>query len=179
MKKNHYVVIVLIIIAIATFLFFSKGRERMDTSPLWEYSKNLNPCQNYSQDAICLNIETPPEEISILLENAIIDDVYKKSVLLMYLKLYAYQINKYHQGYDIRQYSIKKITPSHYKVQTKSFVNIVGNQEFLSASEAYDYVLEKRKYLLDVKEIKEQVDKISESFLEIERLNEEFEISKN
>src|SRR5262245_1610048 len=101
-----------LIIAVSAVLYYLlfERRTAMDVEPLKRYAVDCIPCKEESNAtrprnpfAKCDYPPVPNDEVIRILDRRVIDEDYKKWVLLTYMKLYENQVPLYHQSFDIRE----------------------------------------------------------------------------
>lgn len=121
------------------FLLVGCNTRNIESKVLWQYAKDFDPCNNISINDICYKLNLSEQGI-YLINNCKQDDLYKKSILLLYLKLYREQMERYHQTFNLREHSIKGNLSIFDDKIMKEYIKIVGDKEFLSAAESYYYI---------------------------------------
>lgn len=142
----------------------SNCKNDYDINALKNYAINFNPYE----DVNCDSFNKTPDSISSVINELPITDDYIESVMLVILKLYKYQMENYHQGYDIRRRKIfKKENPF-----IIAYFRILGERkgtDLLTPRIAYEYVISnkqllKNSYILDeyiaIKNIEKEIEQI-------------------
>ncbi|HCW09192.1 MAG TPA: hypothetical protein DGG95_17685 [Cytophagales bacterium] len=160
-------------IGIIIFYIITSRGENISIEPLKKFALTYEPCNDQvkkdslKDSEICFQPPVPPDEVLTVLNKRKVDEEYKKWVLLIYLKLYEKQIILYHQSFETRDspFFIKRFQKR--SAMSKAFCETIGESalerklgpEFLPASKAYEFILEK-KLFFDDSEIQSQLRSI-------------------
>jgi hypothetical protein len=160
----------------------------MDLAPLKQFAINTTPCQKEFETVekdgsieICIAPPQPPDTVIKILNRSVINDNYKKYVLLIFLKLYYQQVLMYNQSFDVRLSPFFLHRHKDESALTRAFCEITGKNflerklgpEFLPAYEAIIF-LDKNPHLKKDMYIKGQlamIDSLQSSRYPIDSLD--------
>gem|GEM_PF-1524020 len=142
----------------------SRRYDGIDITPLKEFAISCEPCKQQLADTAsfqkgiwCTTPPLPTQQALFVLKHRTIDDEYRKWVLLVYLKLYAKQMELYRIGFEVRESPFiltrfsgkEQLNLAFCRVIEDDFLNRNFGPELLLASHATNYVDENPRFLND------------------------------
>lgn len=162
---NKYIISIFVVLTgFVIFVVFDGNRfpndKNIDILPLKKFAQNF--CNKK-----CSSLPDIPTELKMILTDRVIDDEYKSSVSLIYLKLFASQLNQYKQSFQIKEpFSTKE------HILLKSFRKFGSGviSEFITADIGYLWICHQKDFLHKYKEVSKVCHQIELQYKIIENL---------